>query len=753
MNYNISDFSRLAFSHAYRHLPGFREIDFQFADFMVRLSTSGTTFPESEESSKKRPLICLFQSALLLSYMTGRQNSALDLKKIAGRPIEAFLEVEEMIEPSGIILPILEILTDMLKRNGTVVAPPPWKTPVKNVAESEHGGSRFSEKRVFPMILDEDALLYLNRYWHYERGVADAIKMRAAVECPPPGDHGVLHKLFPENGKQSVPKSIPIPGSIPTKNIPPEIAAPENIPGIEWEKINTGAVEQKSSMPDWQKIACLAAFQSNFTVISGGPGTGKTTTVSKLLALLLSESPDLKIHLVAPTGKAADRLVKSIQSTKKYLNIPNELKNKIPDSAQTIHRYLNYLPQTGNFRYNAANRQTSDVLVVDEASMVSLPLFAHLFDALKPSAKIILLGDKDQLSSVENGSVFGDISAELFMNRFSHDFIDKNRPFFPENFKHLLTCQNKDVPKSVPEKAKTDKDKADTLINRVIKLEHSYRFGPDSGIGYLSFLINTISTIKPFREIGEIMAFLRRRQLSASAIRKITLAGQPVPSDRIFTDIVWHDLKTAEQLSSLLQLEAVEKYAAYRDAVSRFQHGRAAPFEVLDAFDRFRVLCAVNCGPYGVKNLNALMETLLFGRKQSLFYSGRPIMVLSNDYTQQLFNGDTGVILTGQDGHTRAFFRGESGEVRTFAPAYLPGHATAFAMTVHKSQGSEFNEVLMIMPGRDNRILTREIVYTGITRARKRIAIAGTEQIFKKAMGRRMERTSGLQKKLEQLIT
>ncbi len=833
------------FSHAYRHLPGFREIDFQFADFMVRLATTALSphMPEEDVSATKKnmrltlphasphasenenengpALFCLFHSGLLLSYLTGLRNSAMDLKQMAGKPLENCLETEEKIPPTGISLPFYDEWIKLLQYYPSVVARVPSILAISKTSRAstpflmdnlnDPDVAQREKTDPAPLLLDDEGRLYLSRYWHYEHRVAQTVISRSMARPIPLTRTDLLTRLFPTTSDpQKNRENMSHDGvSSPAEKVPP--AASENAhhegeshraDSMKRGPQNIAQADQDKPFQlkqiDWQKVACLAAQQSGFTVISGGPGTGKTTTVSKLLALILNETPALKVDLVAPTGKAADRLVKSIQSAKAHLDIPPAIKEKIPDSARTIHRYLKFHPASGTFRHHRGNQQNSDLLVVDEASMVSLPLFAHLFDALKPSARIILLGDKDQLSSVENGSVFADLSSEPFVNRFSEDFIEKNRRFIPELFSDR--------------EPHTDENKTGALLrDRVIHLTHSYRFGADSGIGHLSFLINHHTP-------SDTMTFLKTRQLPKSAVATMVDNGKPASKSGEFEDILWYDLPAdhagsdvEERLSDLLSQDAVNRFQHYMDALDRF-HQRHAPsvkahasfskvhipppssvetafFEiknvetvdderggqaskskgikdtfrfqngtgdqemaadvltVLDAFERFRILCALNRGPFGVEAINDRMESLLFGRKQDLFYSGRPVMVLTNDYTQQLFNGDIGVILEGRDGQRRAWFRGEGDTVRRFSPAFLPGHVTAFAMTIHKSQGSEFNRVMMILPNRDTRILTREIVYTGITRAKKEIGIVGRESIFKNALLRRTERTSGLQLK------
>lgn len=759
---------------------GFREIDFQFADFIVRQATMPQSLSPSPKKEDDSTIPCLFVSALLLSYLTGLRNSAMDLKRLAKRPLEHCLETEEMIPATGIALPSYDAWIDMLGCHPAVVGSIPSRAPLSTMPKMSTMSKRLDGSSPFsmdgqkvpgdpletvkakamqlpktPLLLDDEGRLYLSRYLHYEECVAQTVAERSMGPSIVFSRTDLLPRLFPTASS-------------------PEI--------------------------DWQMVASIAALQSGFTIISGGPGTGKTTTVSKLLALVLSEDPDIKIDLVAPTGKAADRLVKSIQSAKARLDLPSDITEKIPDSARTIHRYLQFHPGSGRFRHHRKNPQSTDLLIVDEASMVSLPLFAHLFDALKPSARIILLGDKDQLASVENGSVFADLSAEAFINRFSDDFIAQNEPFIPGLRDALQrSSPSDDYSSKINDKKQANEDIAGTFLkDRVVHLSHSYRFGSDSGIGHLSFLIN-------HHIPSDTMAFLKTGELPKSAVAAIVSHGKSAPKAGRFEDVAWYDIppgdtdnEAEERIRHVLEKRAVDRLQDYMNALERFRRCHplmgdtaiASPFHrfenghgepsyttrhdrpnfpqkgtlevddgpdqemagnvlsVLDAFDRFRILCALNRGPFGVENINGQMEALLFGKRQDLFYFGRPVMVLSNDYTQQLFNGDIGVILVGRDGQRRAWFRGEGDTVRGFPPAFLPAHVTAFAMTIHKSQGSEFDGVMMILPNRDTRILTREILYTGITRAKKEIAVMGSESIFKKALLRRTERTSGLKHKL-----
>jgi len=637
------------FRNRYAGLGCFREIDFHFAEFILNRSDSHDSHSASREM--------LYQAALLLSHVTGLQNAALDLKSAAGQPIESFSGIEQ---PSFKALSIS--LADYAR----------WL----NVLRDEYGRlvGRPGEKK--PLILDDNGLLYLYRYWDYEQRVADAVIKRCDSLSEPLSGQELLDSLFPEAGD-----------------------------GI-----------------DWQKVAAVSAFRSRFCVISGGPGTGKTTTVARLVAMLLNARPGLVIDMVAPTGKAADRLTKSVQAAKTRLHLPDELKKLMPEKATTIHRYLGYLPSVNTFRKNANNRTASGLLIVDEASMVSLPLFACLLEAIPDDCRVILLGDKDQLASVETGCVFGSLATAEVTNRFSNAFAS--------DYKELSEQMGLPVT-----------DSPTILTDRVIKLEHSYRFGRGSGIGHLSFLVNEAETEE---DASDIMTFLKERKLSISVRKKLRKAGRPEPSVDLFQDIEWKELPEPGHLKSTLKKIIKDNFAHYRDEVSRFEAGNARVEDVLSALDSFRILCAVNQGIFGVENLNVVCEDELFGLKKGMFYSGRPVMVLTNDYTQRLFNGDVGVILKNADGTIRAYFQGENGSVRSFSTVCLPAHETAFAMTVHKSQGSEFDRVLMILPEQDLRILTKEIIYTGITRARQSVAVWGSQAIIKAAVCRSSSRVSGL---------
>ena len=609
-------------------VKGFREIDYKFADFVCEVQGI-----ENKE---------LFLAALLVSRVTGSQHAALNLTFAAKKSVRVFLDDDTPALATDLVLPDHDEWVKALKACDEVVGLP-------------------GEKK--PLVLDDNGLLYLYRFWNYESRVANRIRSLARVS----------HNIVDINRLTKIVKVL---------------------------------FSKSGADTDWQKVATIATLYSNIIVISGGPGTGKTYTAARILALHLSVNSELSIGLAAPTGKAAKRLAESIRAAKTAL--PEDLIDRIPEKADTLHKLLSYLPATGRFRFNADNPLPNDLLIVDEASMVSLPLFVSLFDAMKPGCRLVLLGDKDQLESVETGSVFSDLTDSGNLNVFGRDFVD--------------LCKNFDM--KLPVKT----GQGNLLTNKVIRLEHSHRFGKDSGIGRLATLVNDATD-----EAGadKVMGFLQ--------------------SPGRFTDIAWKRVKQSELEGALEVAKApgniLENLGAYWDVVSAVGSGKKTPKDALDAFGRFRMLVAVNRGEFGVEGVNAFIEGILCTRGRDS-YAGRPIMVLKNDYNLHLMNGDVGVMLKDENNILKAYFPGEGDEIRGFMPAFLPEHVTAFAMTVHKSQGSEFDDVLLILPDTSSRVLGKEAVYTGLTRAKKRVEVWADPNVFRTAITRKTARTSGLMRML-----
>lgn len=443
--------------------------------------------------------------------------------------------------------------------------------------------------------------------------------------------------------------------------------------------------------PDWQRLAAAQAVRRRLAVISGGPGTGKTTTVVRLLAALLEQpgGERLAIGLAAPTGKAAARMAEAIRNAKADLPLADHLKALLPEEARTLHRLLGSRGDSPAVRHDAARPLALDVLVVDEASMVDLALMAKLVDALPPQARLILLGDKDQLAAVEAGAVFAELC--------------EGRGFDAAAAAELQRITGQTVPVEAPRSA---------LGDAVVLLTHSHRFAGDSGIGELARRINggdAAGTLNLLRE------------------GRADLAWQAEPS----------------QAALLERLE--QGYAPYLKAARR-----GDPAAAFAAFNAFRALTAQREGPWGVGGLNEALEARIKRRyslaERERWYPGRAVMVRQNDYALGLFNGDIGLCLAGEHG-LRVYFEGDEG-FRAFAPARLPSHDSAFAMTVHKSQGSEFSEVLLALPESPSPLLTRALFYTGITRAKHKVEIWGLPARLAEAVNTRAERAAGLAQRL-----
>ena len=444
-----------------------------------------------------------------------------------------------------------------------------------------------------------------------------------------------------------------------------------------------------------QRIACEVAAKNHITLITGGPGTGKTTTVVKLLALLIATSiNDLKIHLAAPTGKAAARLTESI--TNALAQMPADVQSRIPTQTQTLHRLLR-----SNSRDTRVHPLATDVVVVDEASMVDLEMMARLLASVPPTARLILLGDKDQLASVEAGAVMSQLCTG-----------------------ELLRAQT-------------------------VTLTHSHRFDAASGIGKWAQAVNAdnqknATSIQALWNAAPDWLSTLPNNTSEDSKQDSGLTG-PLHQVTKLQLQNSHDTKLAKALAfgwrhwlSLLdshRTNTFEKITACTDSQA---------IDLLKSFNEFSVLCAVREGPFGVAQLNAHIEKAL-GFTATAWYVGRPVMVTRNDYALELMNGDVGICLPGPDGVLRVAFPSLGGNVRWIVPARLDSVETVFAMTVHKSQGSEFHHVLLVVPVHDSPVLTRELVYTGLTRAKENLTLwAPRPEVLLQACNRRVLRSGGL---------
>jgi exodeoxyribonuclease V alpha subunit len=450
--------------------------------------------------------------------------------------------------------------------------------------------------------------------------------------------------------------------------------------------------------PDWQKLAAAMAVSRRFAVISGGPGTGKTTTVVKVLALLLEQNPAMRLCLAAPTGKAAARMVESIRMARQRLDLSPELMSLLPDEASTLHRLLGYQGLTGKqaYRHHRHNPLLIDCLVIDEASMIDLGLMKALLDATLADTRIILLGDRDQLAAVEAGNVLGDITGHGSALSYS--------PGMAELLAQLSATPQYSLPVA---------ESPPPVADSIALLRTSHRFAGDSGIGQLARLVNA-------GDDSAVLELLHSPLVDIAWFAPAANAHNPLSGEAL----AW----AIERFSDYLHCKDVAK--------------------ALASFAGTRVLCAVHDGPLGACALNRLLGEKL--RARSLLESGenfhgKPVMITVNDYELDLFNGDIGLLWRDSKGVLQACFTQLDGQIRRIPAGSLPEHTTAWALTVHKSQGSEFEQVLLVLPT-DIRspLLLRELLYTGITRARSRLLLHADGKALAVACRTPVRRSSGL---------
>ncbi|NNF45195.1 MAG: exodeoxyribonuclease V subunit alpha [Desulfofustis sp.] len=419
-------------------------------------------------------------------------------------------------------------------------------------------------------------------------------------------------------------------------------------------------------MDPHQQRAVNLALTKKFCIISGGPGTGKTTLIISIISQLLDRhGTDLRIALAAPTGKAALRMQESIKTQLHELTLEPALAARFPAQATTLHRLLGLGRRPGRTTSQRSDPLVHDVVVVDEASMVDLAMMWRLSHALKKDARLILLGDRDQLASVESGAVLAD-------------------------------C-------------------IDSLPNNVARLKKSYRF--NRSIARLAEKIKTGAADEAWKSVTG-------SDNSAVAVAPADWLNACIAEYR-------HFLSLAEETADPIHYDAVFK-----------------------RFKRFRVLCALRKGPSGAEEINLRIEQALKTMKIRTdaegWYSGKPVLITSNDYDLDLFNGDIGICLpdSASDGVLRLWFEGSDGSFKKILPSQVPLHEPGWALTIHKSQGSEFEEVVVVLPEIDNRVLCRELLYTAVTRARARLSLVAQEDIFKSSVEKKTLRHSGLADRL-----
>ncbi|UDM08321.1 exodeoxyribonuclease V subunit alpha [Halomonas sp. NyZ770] len=730
----------------------------------------------------------LLLAAALASHQLGRGHVCLDINATLNAPDFALSlppEGDDLTDPPPLPSDVLATLTlsewQAALHHPLLTSEGPGNTPL--VVVTTHSASGTPSTR-----------LYLRRYWQYEQSLHQHIAAR-------------LEGTGTESTGTESQSGRPIHWAMG------DASHPELLPQA------LSILFKPSNALDWQKTACALAARSRFGIITGGPGTGKTTTVVRLLALLqtlqLAQHPrqPLRIRLAAPTGKAAARLNESIagqvaklpftdltmllkgteqteasseetvlertlwegalwegasapvrrlddDSPTEQLSSTEQLSATIPTEVTTLHRLLGARPDTRHFRHSAANPLALDVLVIDEASMVDIEMMAATLSALPAHAQCILLGDKDQLASVEAGSVLGDLCRRAEAAHYT-----------PATAEWLAQATGQPPPAEFIDPAGQPLDQAITML-RV-----SHRFNEQSGIGQLAKAINQPGHAQSEREKQQAVTAVLRHgypdihhlvMSDDAALDKLVIHGSP-------SDFAGNgEGRTDHQGQPIAPPTGYRHYLkvlqAQRPRGESFEESPAIyntwASEVLSAYSHFQLLCALRKGPWGVEGLNQRIastlrgEKLLFGSDYTLekgWFEGRPVLVTQNDYGLKLMNGDIGITLAVPDPRNpqqkllRVAFPSSSAAsdtdkpIRWVLPSRLHAVETVFAMTVHKSQGSEFLHTALLLPPTLNPILTRELVYTGITRAREWLTVVEAKRgVLNEVVVREVVRVSGV---------
>jgi exodeoxyribonuclease V alpha subunit len=455
-----------------------------------------------------------------------------------------------------------------------------------------------------------------------------------------------------------------------------------------------------------QCLAAAAAVLRRLTVVAGGPGTGKTTTVARIVALLAEQAAAAGtatplVALAAPTGKAAARLQEAVRDEAVDLDVDDDVREHLLAlQASTLHRLLGWRPGShSRFRHHRGQRLPHDVVIVDETSMVSLSLMARLVESVRPDARLILVGDPGQLASIEAGAVLGDVVGP------ASDALQIG----PGARARLADATGHEV-------AAAPSSGGAAIGDGIVVLDQVHRYG-----GAIARLAEAI-----------------RRGDAGAVMEELSAASE---------DVTWIDADVADAAADDALAPVRELAVAAARAVAQAARAGAAA-EAIAALSSFRLLCAHRRGPEGVATWTALMEGWLAGEiDDARWYAGRPLLVTDNDYELRLYNGDTGVVIQAEPDRVSAAFE-RSGEIVELSPSRLAAVDTVYAMTIHKSQGSQFKTAAVLLPGAASRILTRELLYTAATRARERLILAGTEETIRAALSRPVARASGLRSRL-----
>ncbi|MBN3754880.1 exodeoxyribonuclease V subunit alpha [Paraburkholderia sp. Tr-20389] len=661
-----------------------REVDAAFARFL------GREVPDAQA--------LLILAAALASHQLGRGHACLDLDATLDDPTSVL-----SLPPDGVAMRDIDDAEEVMLPSKVLadVTLARWLSALDHAALVGGGAGNT------PLVL-VGMRLYLRRYWQYEQNVCRAVgeRLEAGVRLesalPVDGLRRALDTLFP-------PRPV-----------------------------------RDDAHADWQKLACALAARSGFSIVTGGPGTGKTTTVVKLLALLQSlaltgdEARPLRIRLAAPTGKAAARLNESIAGAVARLPLSDfaqgeAIRDAIPVAVTTLHRLLGTRPDTRRFRHHAGNPLALDVLVIDEASMVDLEMMNAVLDALPAQARLILLGDKDQLASVEAGAVLGELCQRANEGHYTH-----------ATQAWLQAATGEQIEAELVDAA------GSALDQSIAMLRFSHRFSKESGIGQLAEAVNSgkpteVAKVWAYRHAD--LALLECAEQGDAAFKALVVDG--VVRGAVHDEGAIHARRGYRHYLQTLR-DGQPPHDADQDSFDAWADG------VLDAHGEFQLLCALRRGAWGVEGLNRRVAHLLQDEHliaaTGEWYLGRPVLVTRNDYELGLMNGDIGITLAlpveGDGWSLRVAFPAGDGSrrIKWVLPSRLQAVETVFALTVHKSQGSEFTHAALVLPDTLSPVLTRELVYTGITRARSflTIASAGGAAIVERAVEAQVQRASGL---------
>ena len=669
-----------SFQHANRQLDGLVAVDYFFAKEINQcliFKPDSTSLLELNQEIKQRQW---FHLLIALSASLRDGHSCLPLAQVAGKRLFTAGMNESNSETKGFLFSDLNTLTALV---------------AELLLTDPNNENAFEQ----PIVCSHERL-YLRRYYQFEQELKQVVRQRriikSALDAP---SNNSIEALDDVGNIKSIIGSLF-----------PDLAQLNDV---------------QPSEIDWQAVAVANAINKNFAIIAGGPGTGKTYTVTKLLAALLmlartkSNNSDSftipNISLVAPTGKAAQRLSESITSAVKAFrgSIDDKILDLIPEQAKTLHRLLGVIPDQVNFRHHQENQLNIDILLIDEVSMVDLPMMTRIFRALPTKTKVILLGDADQLPSVAVGSVLADFAPRphLGYSAVNHHYLAQ------------VTGYNS-LTKVETAEANNSQYSAADCVTFLLK---SRRFDGEGGIGRIAnFVING--------QYQESWQLLKQSETQDNAS-----LSQGLSKDKQLT----------------LLSGSIETWLA--PLVEQYYLGLFQCSKVEEAFEllaKFRILSSTRKGPQGVESLNALVIDILrnkgaipFNRFESNthLYAAQPIMINENDYRLGVYNGDIGVLWRNAQGHLMAVFENAKGGLDWILPSRLPKFETVYAMTIHKTQGSEFDHVAMVLPEqKDNRLLSRELLYTGITRAKKHLSIASSQSVWQSGVSQQVNRHSGL---------